>query len=184
MTGRTPYPTRPGGPQDLEFLWEMLYEATHHRPLSDPAISRYLEGWGRPGDTTVVALDPVDGRRIGAAWYRLMTPDNPGYGFLNASTPEITLAVVPERRGAGVGEALLRGLLDAARTQGFNALSLSVRRDNPAAVKLYERNGFVKLSDINSEYPSWAMKVDLITCDEEDKGPRQAQALATGEPRD
>ncbi len=79
---------------------------------------------------------------------------------------------------------MLRGLLDAARTRGFNTLSLSVRRDNPAAVKLYERNGFVKLSDINSEYPSWTMIVDLTTRGEEDKGPRQAQAPATGEPRD
>ena len=183
MTGRTPYPTRPVGPEDLEFLWEMLYEAAHHRPLSDPKIARYLEGWGRLGDTAVVALDPVAGHRIGAAWYRLMPPNDPGYGFVDASMPEIALAVVPERRGVGVGEALLRGLLDAARTQGFDALTLSVRRDNTAAVKLYERNGFAKLRDIKSEHPSWAMKVDLTTCDE-DKGPHRAQAPATDAPRD
>ena len=59
MTDRAPYPTRPGGTGDLPFLWEMLYEASHHGSLSDPEISRYLEGWGRPEDAAVVALDPA-----------------------------------------------------------------------------------------------------------------------------
>ena len=182
MTGRTLNPTRPGRPEDLEFLWEMLYEAAHHRSLSEPAIARYLEGWGRPGDAAVVALDPFDGHRIGAAWYRLMPLGNPGHGFVDASTPEAAIAIVPDRCGLGVGGALLRRLLDAAKTQGFDSLSLSVRRDNPAAVRLYERNGFVKLSDIDSEYPSWIMKVDLAVC--ENKGPPRTEAPTPDEPRD
>jgi len=128
----------------------------------------------------VIALDPDDGRRIGAAWYRLMPPENPGYGFVDASTPEVAIAVVPDRRGLGVGAALLRGLLNAARPQGFDALSLSVRRDNSAAVRLYQRNGFAKLFDIDSEYPCWAMKVDLAV--HEDKEPRRTEA--PDEPRD
>ena len=140
---------------------EKLYAAAHHRSLSDPAISRYVERWGRPGDAAVVALDPDDGRRIGAAWYRLMPPEEPGYGTVDASTPEVVIAVVPDRRGTGVGRALLRGLLETAREQGFAALSLSVRRGNPAAVGLYEKSGFVKLFDVGSEYPSWAMRLDL-----------------------
>ena len=161
MTGRALYPTRPGGLEDLEFLWEMLYEAAHHRSLSNPSITRYLEDWGRPGDAAVVALDPDDGRRVGAAWYRWMSPDSRGYGFIDASTPEVVVAVVPDHRGLGVGKALLRGLLDKAGSQKFDSLSLSVRRNNPVAIGLYERNGFVKLLDINSEYSSWTMKVDL-----------------------
>jgi hypothetical protein len=102
LTYRTPYPTRPGGPEDLKFLWEMLHEAAYHRPLSDPNIAHYLdEGREQPGDTTVVALGPIEGSRIGAAGCRLMPADDPGYGFVDASTPEIALAVVSERRGVG-----------------------------------------------------------------------------------
>jgi len=142
----------------------MIHEAAHHRPVSDPAISRYLEDWGRPGDAAVVALDPSDHRRVGAAWYRLMLPERPGYGFVDASTPEIVIAVVPDYRGHGVGMALLRKLLETARSKGFDALSLTVRRDNPVAWRLYELNGFVKLFDSGSEYPSWTMKVDLAAC--------------------
>ena len=147
----------------MPFLWEMLYEATQYSSLTDPAISRYLNGWGRPGDAAVVALDPDDGQRIGAAWYRCYPSDNCGFGFVDAWTPEIAIAVVPNRRSSGVGRALLRKLLDTARSQGFEALSLSTRRDNPAAIRLYESHGFTRLSDIDSEHPSWTMKAGLST---------------------
>ena len=163
MAFRTPYPVRPGGPEDLEFLWEMLYEATQHNSLSDPAISRYLNGWGRPGDAAVAALDPDDGQKIGAAWYRCYPSDNCGFGFVGAWIPEIAIAVVPNRRGSGVGRALLQKLVDTARSQGFEALSLSTRRDNHAAIRLYERHGFTKLSNIDSEHPSWTMEAGLST---------------------
>jgi ribosomal protein S18 acetylase RimI-like enzyme len=149
----------------------MLYEASGHGDTSDPAISLYLEGWGRPGDAGVVALDPVDGRRIGAAWYRLMTPERPGYGFVDSSTPEIAIGVVADRRGRGVGGALLPAIMDVARAEGFDAVSLSVRQNNTAAVRLYERNGFVRVAEIGSEHPSWAMKAELSS------GERPARSL-------
>ena len=163
MAARIPWPVRPGEPEDLPFLWEMLYEAAHHRPLSDLSISRYLDGWGRPGDAAVVALDPDGGRKVGAAWYRLMPAGNPGYGFVDVSTPELAIAVVPDRRGIGVGRALLRALLGTARSRDLKALSLSVLRDNLAAVRLYEENDFVRLSDLDSEFPSWVMRAGLST---------------------
>ena len=54
-----------------------------------------------------MALGPIEGSRIGAAGHpagcRLMAADDPGYGFVDASTPEIALAVVSERRGVGIG---------------------------------------------------------------------------------
>lgn len=82
----------------MEFLREMLYEAACWRPgtsrpprdevLSLHENALYLEGWGRNGDAAVVALGPDGGGRIGAAWYRLMPPEDPGYGFVDASTPK------------------------------------------------------------------------------------------------
>jgi ribosomal protein S18 acetylase RimI-like enzyme len=163
MAFRTPYPVRPGGPEDLEFLWEMLYEATQHSSFSDSAISRYLKGWGRLGDVAVAALDPHDGQKIGAAWYRCYPSDDCSFGFVGAWILQVAIAVVPNRRGSGVGRALLRKLLDTARSQGFEALSLSTRRDNPVAIRLYERHGFTKLSNIDSEHPSWTMEAGLST---------------------
>jgi ribosomal protein S18 acetylase RimI-like enzyme len=125
--------------------------------LSKPELARYLEGWGRQGDTAVLAVDLDGGRRLGAAWYRLMTSEEPGYGYVDDQTPEIALAVVPDHRGRGVGGALLRKLREAARSQGYNALSLSVEKDNPA-LGLYERNGFVKLFETED---AWTMRANL-----------------------
>ncbi len=148
----------------------MLYEAAYWnpeglRPLKEEALSeepklaRYLEGWGRPGDAAVVAVDLSSGRRLGAAWYRLMTSEEPGYGFVNDSTPEVALAIVPDHRGRGMGGALLREIRDVARSRGHGALSLSVEHGNPA-LGLYERNGFVKLFETED---AWTMKKDLLT---------------------
>jgi GNAT superfamily N-acetyltransferase len=168
-TGAASCVVRPGGPEDVEFLREMLYEAVHWAPenpapkppreelLADPGLSHYLDGWGREGDFSLIALDPAGDRKVGAAWYRLMPPEDPGYGFVDALTPEISLAVVPDRRGRGVGGTLLRALMDMARSEGFGALSLSVQRTNPAA-RLYERHGFVGLFEVDD---SWTMRAEL-----------------------
>ena len=149
------YRLRPATSDDEGFLREMLREAVSWRDedpgpaveelLSDPMLARYVEGWGRQGDAAVIAFDPESGERVGAAWLRLMSPERPGYGFVDAATPEISIAVARGRRRTGVGKALLRAIMDTARSSGFAALSLSVEEGNPA-ITLYERAGFGKLS--------------------------------------
>jgi ribosomal protein S18 acetylase RimI-like enzyme len=92
------------------------------------------------GDRALVAESR--GRPVGAAWYRLFPRSDPGYGFVDDQTPELSIAVVPDARGHGVGKSLLNGLLETARRDGFRALSLSVARSNRVACNLYERCGF------------------------------------------
>jgi ribosomal protein S18 acetylase RimI-like enzyme len=87
-----------------------------------------------------------------------VTSEEPAYGFVNDQTPEVALAVVPDRRGRGVGGALVRELRDAAKSQGYSALCLSVEKGNPA-LRLYERNGFVNLFETED---AWAMGADLF----------------------
>ena len=99
----------------------------------------------------------TSGERVGAAWYRLFDTEHPGYGFVDAETPELTIAVAEGWRGKGIGTALLRALVDRARTDGFAALSLSVSPDNPAT-ELYRRHGFVR---VRSRDDHWAMLARL-----------------------
>lgn len=57
----------------------------------------------------------------------------------------VDVALVPERRGQGIGTRLLRTLQDEAGAAGC-AVRLSVGADNHAARRLYERLGFAALS--------------------------------------
>jgi ribosomal protein S18 acetylase RimI-like enzyme len=65
-----------------------------------------------------------------------------GYGWVAADIPELTVAVLPEHQGQGIGGVLVDTVCALARMSGFPAVSLSVE-DGNAAVKLYTDHGFV-----------------------------------------
>jgi ribosomal protein S18 acetylase RimI-like enzyme len=140
--------TRDARTDDEPFLREMLVHAARppwdllpiEQLLEEPVASRYIVGWGRPGDSAVIAQ--ASDRRIGAAWYRRFSAEEPGYGFVRAEIPELAIAVDPDWRGRGVGRRLLVALIDHARATGEAGLSLSVSRQNPVALRLYESLGF------------------------------------------
>jgi ribosomal protein S18 acetylase RimI-like enzyme len=140
---------RRGGRQDVRFLRDMLHHAYYWRersPGDGPGpVARYVKGWGRPGDTVLIAIE--DGFPVGAGWYRLFREDAPGYGFVDEGTPELAIAVVPSRRGRGVGDALLTALCERAQAEGHGALSLSVERSNSALVSFYEKHGFRRVHE-------------------------------------
>jgi GNAT superfamily N-acetyltransferase len=117
----------------------MLRHAYHWRLAEDTErpVYRYVQNWGRRGDAGVLALEGP--HAYGAAWYRLFTRDEPGFGFVDEQTPELTIAVVPSRRGKGAGKELLEALLDRARADGFTAVSLSAAKEQ---IPYYERFGF------------------------------------------
>jgi ribosomal protein S18 acetylase RimI-like enzyme len=139
---------RRGDGNDVSFLRDMLKHAYYWRwgdpDTADLPVARYWAGWGRPGDRLLVAIDGF--QPVGAAWYRLFRRDAPGYGFVDDGTPELTIAVVPNRRGRGLGKELLESLLEQARADGYGAVSLSVEPDNPA-LHLYERHGFARVGE-------------------------------------
>jgi GNAT superfamily N-acetyltransferase len=130
---------RPVDVHDVRFLRDMLRHAYHWRLAEDTErpVYRYVANWGRHGDAGVLALDGP--HAYGAAWYRLFTAAEPGFGFVDEGTPELTIAVVPSRRGKGHGAELLEALLDRARADGHDAISLSAAREQSA---FYETFGF------------------------------------------
>jgi ribosomal protein S18 acetylase RimI-like enzyme len=52
------------------------------------------------------------------------------------------LYVAPDRRGRGIGRALLQAAIDAARERGAAHIDLNTSEDDTAARALYERTGF------------------------------------------
>jgi ribosomal protein S18 acetylase RimI-like enzyme len=106
---------------------------------ADIPLTRYVDNWGLPGDVAVIAHDT--GNRVGAAWLRRFKASEPGYGFVDEQTPELSIAVVPSQRSRGLGRELMDALLEDAREAGYAQVSLSVEQDSPA-VGFYERYGF------------------------------------------
>jgi ribosomal protein S18 acetylase RimI-like enzyme len=136
-----------GSAGDVPFMRSMLAHAYAWRVNAfeaDIPLSRYVDNWGRPGDLAVIAHET--GNRVGAAWLRVFRQSEPGYGFVDENTPELSIAVVPSRRRHGLGQELMDALLAGARAAGHGAVSLSVEADS-AAVGFYERNGFTHVRE-------------------------------------
>jgi hypothetical protein len=109
--------TRLATATDARLLEDMLVEAINWEPartamersavLSVHENRHYVEGWPRADDVGLVAED-ASGATVGATWLRFFTPEDPGYGFIAAGIPEVTLGVVAGRRGAGSGPSSSR----------------------------------------------------------------------------
>ena len=158
--------------EDEPFLWEMLYEAAHmaeegestvQAVVNHPLIAKYVQNWGRAHDLGFAAIELNGSQPLGAAWLRLFTEDDKGFGWVDDTTPELAIAVLPEYTNQGVGTQLLARLLSAAKLS-YRSVSLSVRSSN-RALSLYERSGFkvIKGSETINRTggTSFTMKVDF-----------------------
>jgi GNAT superfamily N-acetyltransferase len=107
------------------------HELSSRELLRRPEVSRYVEGWGRIGDTGFVAHGKKDGALLGAVWLRAPTA--------TPEAPELALAVKPGHRRHGIGTALLTQLVRA--NPGQSRISISFVAGKPV-LRLYERFGF------------------------------------------
>ena len=145
---------------DEAFMIDMLVEAVNWSPewkrqsrrrvLSVNRTAHYVIGWPRDTDLGVIA--EADGGRVGAGWLRFFSAADPGYGFVAADVPELTIGVAPGWRGRGIGRALLRAIAEDAQSAGIRQISLSVERKN-FAQRLYLSEGYriVDSSDRDSD---------------------------------
>jgi ribosomal protein S18 acetylase RimI-like enzyme len=139
----------------MPFMREMLYEAVYWRPdpekpsfeegLAAPGVTNALVDWGkRDGDVAVIAF--VDSTPAGAAWYRFYTDDNLIRGYIEETIPTLVLAVHTDYRRLGIGERMIKWLIDHAFKHDIQGISLMVSKDNHA-INLYRRCGFREYAD-------------------------------------
>lgn len=75
----------------------------------------------------------------------------------------LLFAVLPENRRRGVGQAMLRRFVEAARARGARKLFLEMRRGNPAE-HLYRRFGFSPVGERPNYYRAQnGSRIDAIT---------------------
>jgi GNAT superfamily N-acetyltransferase len=104
----------------------------------DAPEQRWRDRLSVPGAYQVIAS--LDGTPIGMAG-GMPKDDSP--------TPElVSMWIAPAGRGYGVGDALMAAVEAWARGTGTDALMLSVAVGNEAAHKLYLRNGFADVEDV------------------------------------
>ena len=82
----------------------------------------------------------------------------PGYRF----TVEHTVHVRADRRGQGVGTALMHPLIDRAAALGKHVMIAGVDADNEASLRLHQRLGFVRVAhfrEVGFKFGRW---LDLV----------------------
>ena len=84
------------------------------------------------GGNVYVAVALADEERAGYAEIRMIAGEGQIYN----------IAIAPEFRRTGIGEALLRHLIDKADADGCKLVTLEVRSGNEAAMELYKKLGF------------------------------------------
>jgi ribosomal protein S18 acetylase RimI-like enzyme len=113
----------------------------------DPYVARLRDAASRDRDAELWVATPDDSDRVvgnvtvcppGSPWRELAGPDEGEFRML---------AVAPEARGAGVGEALARRAVDRAAEEGARAVVLSSLPEMTGAHRLYRRLGFERTPD-------------------------------------
>lgn len=75
-----------------------------------------------------------------------------GYAGIYPSGDITNIAVLPEYRGRGLGELLVKSILNLALQMDMDKVFLEVRRSNIAAIRLYEKCGFKQISSRKRYY--------------------------------
>jgi ribosomal protein S18 acetylase RimI-like enzyme len=71
-------------------------------------------------------------------WCDVLPKERPIYAHVGV----LGMGLLPPFRGQGVGTALIRRTLAAARAFGFHRVELTVRENNTRAIELYNKIGF------------------------------------------
>lgn len=77
-------------------------------------------------------------------------------------TVEHSLYVAPDRRGRGIGRALLSALIASARTSGKHVMVAGIAADNAASLALHARLGFTetgRMPQVGTKFGRW---LDLV----------------------
>ena len=140
-------------PQHVPFVARLTYEvfwADVPDGLSEAYLARAFGGQAEPG-RVIHSLLALDGDAPLGAVHLIDNDDD--------SLPDLhpwlaAMVVVPQRRGQGIGSALVRALLDDARALGFERVWFGT--DGPG---FYERLGAKRHLQRSAAF--WTMRFDL-----------------------
>ena len=110
-----------------------------------PAMARIeRDSFGSPWSAEEITKDVTAGGNVYVAVAEC-GEEKAGYGEIRNIAGEAqvyNIAIAPEFRRAGIGEALLRHMIARAEEDGCTLVTLEVRGGNEAAMALYKKLGF------------------------------------------
>jgi ribosomal protein S18 acetylase RimI-like enzyme len=134
---------------ELEPIWASLQD--HHAELeSVPRVRSRADSWERRraqyarwlAEAGAHLLIARDGERA-VGYLMLRLGNGPATWEVGDRAGEVeTLAVLPEARSSGVGQALIEAAIATAEAEGVKALGVGVVHSNADAIRFYERAGF------------------------------------------
>lgn len=138
-----------------DLLYEAIFQPDTNNPiprsiLQVPEIKVYIKGFGNRKDDFCFVAD-LDGKIVGAVWVRIIFGEIKGYGNVDDTTPEFSISLFKEYRNKGIGNRLMKKMIEHLKKKGYKQTSLSVQKAN-YAVKLYRKMGFDVIRDENEEY--------------------------------
>ncbi len=135
---------------ELEPLWLALRE--HHGSITAHwgDLRAPEDSWARRRKNYVdilaegglLFIAEEDGAILGHAMCEIEQGGSPTWAWPRDFVAVVDLIVLPDHRGRGVGEALMRAVEQEARERGVAALDLMVAVPNETARRFYERQGF------------------------------------------
>lgn len=105
--------------------------------IVDPEVDHMFEAYSKPGHAYFVV--ERDGRIVGGAGVGALVGGEPGVCELRK------MYFLPEARGRGEGQRMLKRCLAAAKELGYRKMYLETLNTMTGAMKLYERLGFQPL---------------------------------------
>jgi RimJ/RimL family protein N-acetyltransferase len=140
---------RQARPDDLETLLEFEQAMIETERPFDPTIKRGPTNYydvreliASPDVELVVA--EISGRLVGCGYARIKKAkpyyEHTRYSYLGF------MYIVPEQRGGGMNKRILEALFVWSRDRGVNEVRLEVFTENMAAIRAYEKAGFLSNS--------------------------------------
>ena len=134
-----------------EFLYEAIYvpegeKAPSREVLNLPELQIYFVDFGDSRHDKALVSEE-DGKIMGAVWTRIMHD----YGYVDDSTPSLSISLYQEYRNRDIGKMMLKEMLAHLKKAGYMRTSLSVQKINYAA-NIYLDMGFKIVGENEEDY--------------------------------
>ncbi len=145
---------RPAEEEDRDFIKDLAAEAfapfgPYRRIVSQWLSERFIH--------TYLLEEASQQEPLGYFMLGLMLP-----ALLCFTVEIMAIAVVPERRGQGLGAFMVREAEKLARAEGYRLLKAHVGCQNQAALRLFESAGFRRKRRLKNYYPSGLDAFELV----------------------